>query len=157
MKELVGPAISLFTGLASNSSYAAAAFVDTGFCIGEWSGQEIRDGDDTFEQHGCSNIPVKETEDFMLVSFGISTALLTAVCPTTYPPAHDPAIASMCVAYGDCAGGPTVAIALSGPLLACTLGAMGAPTAGLAAAVGKAVEAGLQQVALGISVDNDLT
>ena len=106
MKEVVGPAISIVSSIASNSSLAstAAALTETGFCVGEWSGAEIRAGGDTYEDHGCSNIPVKETEDFMLISFGISTALLTAVCPVTYPPGHEPSTASMCFAYGDCSG-----------------------------------------------------
>mmetsp|Transcript_5889 Transcript_5889/g.8247 ORF Transcript_5889/g.8247 Transcript_5889/m.8247 type:complete len:402 (+) Transcript_5889:138-1343(+) len=94
----------------------------------------------------------------MIMSFGISTLLLTSFCPTTYPPGHTGALASFCVAYGSCSPGPTVGVIMSGPLLACLAGnpTIAAATSGVSLILSELAKNGLNQIGVGVSLGKDL-
>mmetsp|Transcript_3158 Transcript_3158/g.2723 ORF Transcript_3158/g.2723 Transcript_3158/m.2723 type:complete len:215 (-) Transcript_3158:1123-1767(-) len=147
--------------ITSAKNVAANSFpiLQSGMCFGEFSGSEItgaRPGN-LLADHGCSNVPLDSDDKYMVMSVGISTVLLSKLCPAVYPPGGDHAIASFCAVYGSCRGGPTMGMILSGPLIACVAGnpMLASATKGASLAFGLAAKSFLSFIGLGFSLGSD--
>ena len=115
-------------------------FIDeTGFCIGDFDGQSLS------TDYGCSVFPVNDDDHFFTVGFGITSEILTPICPTYFPWGHTPSLLHFCSIYSDCDGGPTIGLSLSVDFLGCIAEnpVVLAASSGLAAAVSTIAKAGL--------------
>ena len=79
---------------------------ETGFCLGDFEGSELS------SDYGCTDFPVRGTDNFFSFSFGIASELLAGVCPLQYAD-EGPQLYHFCVIYGDCDGGKTMGLSLN--------------------------------------------
>ncbi|KAJ8905612.1 hypothetical protein NDN08_002118 [Rhodosorus marinus] len=122
-------------------------------CLGDFDGSEIETEPDLITS-GCEVLPLGYDENWTMIAFNLP--VITPICPQVKPGSK----MSMCLAFSlDCNNTPSFSIALNKGLISCFLGSTAAvsSTAGISAALSKASEVALDQVAAGLSMSNAFT
>jgi len=149
--ELVLPILRVLFEKSSKSNVCVGTFIGEDL-KGEGGAPSLRLED--LRATGCDTLPLDPTKSYTVVSFGLPPSILDAagICSVA-DPASDK-IASLCLAYS-CEDGVTIASALSGAALGCFAGNPGldATTEGLSEIAGEAVELGVEQVGMGLSLN----
>jgi hypothetical protein len=153
-------ALPVIRGVLSRSGDAWKSLIDTNFCLGEWTGEEIKSyrnkRDTSLWKDGCTYPPYVDTNKYSIIAMMVPTQLVSAVgmCGDVKPESKF----YFCVAYTNCGvRQPTFALQISGGALGCLLsnGGVAAASGGLSYLAGNGISLGLADLGFGISLTGE--